>query len=177
MLPTNEEVARLQATIDTAIAANPQFVVYIDPFKIMRIAKEDVKLGELYYKQAMKRMIKTEQENAAKNSEQNAQIQQASMQAKAQGDAQLEDVKNKAKDKQILLTGAFELMKNGIQVDPQLQQIFNGVIQNVGMPLMVENQQMQQGIMQMQQQQAEEAAMQEQGQPTEQQIMQQEMAA
>ena len=58
----------------------------------------DVELGELYFRQAQKRYIKTEQENAQTNSQQNAQIQQASMQAKAQGDAALEDKKTQAKD-------------------------------------------------------------------------------
>jgi len=176
MLPSNEEIARLQATVDTAIAANPQFVVYIDPFKITRIAKENVKLAELYYKQAMKRMIKTEQEIASKNSQENAQIQQASMQAKADGDKQLEDAKNKAKDRNTLLAGAFELLKTGVPVSTELQSILNGVIENVGLPLMMENQQMKQEIMMAQQ---EQAAAQEEGMAEEipQEQMQQEMAA
>lgn len=175
MLPSTEEVARLQATVDTAIASNPQFVVYLDPFKITRIAKEDVKLAELYYKQAMKRMIKTEQENATKNSQENAQIQQASMQAKAEGDMQLEGAKNKAKDRNTLLAGAFELLKTGVPVSAELQSILNGVIENVGLPLMMENQQMKQEIMMAQQEQAAQEQGVEKELPQEQ--MQQEMAA
>ena len=75
------------------------------------------------------------------------------VQAKAEGDKMLEDAKNKAKDRNTLLSGALELMKAGVPVSNDLQSIFNGVIQNVGIPLMMENQQMQQQIMEMQQQQ------------------------
>ena len=174
MLPTQEEIMRLQATIDTAMAANPDLIMYLDSFKLMRIAKEDVKLAELFYNHAMKKMIRTKQEEAAKNSEMNAQIQQVSMQAKAEGDKQLEDAKSKAKDRNTLLAGALELMKAGVPVTSELQSIFNGVIQNVGMPLMMENQQMQQQIMEMQQQQ-----MQQQQQPemTQEQVPQEQIAA
>ena len=173
MLPTQEEMMRLQATIDTAMAANPDLIMYLDSFKLMRIAKEDVKLAELFFNQAMKKMIRTKQEEAAKNSQMNAEIQQASMQAKAQGDIQLEDSKSKAKDRNTLLSGAFELMKAGVPVSDELKSILEGVIQNVGLPLMLENQQMQQQIMEAQQQ----VAMQQQPQAAEQQMQQEQMAA
>ena len=176
MLPTQEELMRFQATIDTAMATNPDLVMYLDSFKLMRMAKEDVKLAELFFNQSMKRMIKTKQEEAAKNSQMNAQIQQASMQAKAEGDAALEDARNKAKEKQILLSGAFELMKSGMQVNQQLQAIFDGVIQNVGVPLMMENQQMQQQMMQMQQEQVmQQQEGGQEGQPMEEEMIEQPM--
>ena len=125
MLPTDLEVAKLDAMMNNAITANPQLILYIDPFKIMRIAKENVQLAELYFRQGQKRFIKTEQEKAQSNSEQNAQIQQASMQAKAQGDAVLEDKKTQAKQREIIIQGMFDLAKANIQIPAELQPLVN----------------------------------------------------
>ena len=41
MLPTDMEIAKLEAMMNNAITTNPQFIMYIDPFKVMRIAKEN----------------------------------------------------------------------------------------------------------------------------------------
>jgi hypothetical protein len=137
--------------MNAAIASNPQLIIYLDPFKIMRIAKESVQLAELYFRQGQKRYIKTEQEKAAANSEQNMQSQIASVQEKAKSDSSLVDKQNLAKEKQILLQGAFDLLKAGIPISADLQPIMAGIIENISMPLMIENQQLQQGIQQMQQ--------------------------
>lgn len=163
MLPTDLEVVKLEAMMNNAITANPQLVLYLDPFKIMRVAKENVELAELYFRQAQKKYIKTEQEKAQTNSEQNAQIQQASMQAKAQADAALQAAQTQSKQKEIVLQGLFDLAKAGISVPSELQQVVSGVIQNFDVPLEMENQQMMQNI---QQQQMEEQQMaQQQGEP------------
>lgn len=163
MLPTDLEVVKLEAMMNNAITANPQLVLYLDPFKIMRVAKENVELAELYFRQAQKKYIKTEQEKAQTNSEQNAQIQQASMQAKAQADAALQAAQTQSKQKEIVLQGLFDLAKAGISVPSELQQVVSGVIQNFDVPLEMENQQMMQNIQQ--QQMEEEQMAQQQGQP------------
>jgi hypothetical protein len=119
----------------------------------MRIAKENVQLAELYFRQAQKRFIKTEQEKAQSNSEQNAQIQQASMQAKSQGDAALEEKRNFAKEKEIILQGVFDLAKANIPVPAELQQLVANMLQNVTVPIEVQNEQQQQALAQQQQQQ------------------------
>lgn len=163
MLPTDLEVIKLEAMMNNAITSNPQLVLYLDPFKIMRVAKENVELAELYFRQAQKKYIKTEQEKAQTNSEQNAQIQQASMQAKAQADAALQAAQTQSKQKEIVLQGLFDLAKAGISVPSELQQVVSGVIQNFDVPLEMENQQMMQNIQQ--QQMEEEQMAQQQGQP------------
>jgi len=140
-------------------------VMYLDPFKVMRIAKENVELAELYFRQAQKRFIKTEQENAQNNSQQNAQIQQASMQAKAQGDAALLDKQTQAKQREIMLQGIFDLAKANIPLPAELQPLAQELLQNIGMPLAIDNQQEQMAIQQMQ-------AAQQQGQPQEEQQLQ-----
>jgi hypothetical protein len=175
ILPTELEIANLQAMMNNAIASNPQLIIYLDPFKAMRIAKENVSLAELYFRQAQKRYIKTEQEKAQANSEQNAQIQQASMQAKSQGDAALIEKTNFAKEKQIVLQGMFDLAKANIPVPVELQQLISDMLQNVEVPIAVQNQQRQQALeqqAQQEQQQMEQQQMEgQQGSPEEEQLM------
>jgi hypothetical protein len=173
MLPTDLEIVKLEAMMNNSITANPQLVLYLDPFKIMRVAKENVELAELYFRQAQKKYIKTEQEKAQTNSEQNAQIQQASMQAKAQGDAALQSAQTQSRQKEIVLQGLFDLAKAGIPVPSELQQVVSGVIQNFDVPLEMENQQMMQSIQQ--QQMEQEQQMQQEGQAQQQEQPQEEM--
>jgi len=170
MLPTEMEVAKLEAMMNQAMASNPQLIMYIDPFKIIRIAKENAELGELYFRQGQKKFIKTEQEKAQTNSQQNAQIQQASMQAKAQGDSALLDKQTQAKQREIMLQGIFDLAKANIPLPAELQPLAQELLQNIGMPLAIDNQQEQMAIQQMQQQQmqAQQQQMQQQEQPNQQ---------
>jgi hypothetical protein len=177
MLPSDMQIANLQAMMNNAIASNPQLIVYLDPFKAMRIARENVELGELYFRQAQKRYIKTEQEKAQMNSEQNAQSQQASIQAKMQADTSLAQQQSLVKEKEIILQGVFDLAKANIPIPPQLQQLVNGMLQNVTVPIEVQNQQQIQALeQQAQQQQMEQEQMgMQQGQPEEQMMMEQQM--
>jgi len=173
MLPTEMEIARLDAMMNNAITANPQLVLYLDPFKVMRIAKENVQLAELYFRSAQKRYIKTEQEKAQTNSEQNAQIQQSSMQAKAQGDAALLDKQTQAKQREIIIQGMFDLAKANIPMPTELKPLIAEMLQYVEVPLAIDNQQMEQALQQ-QQMEAQQQQMQQQGQqgsPEEEQMM------
>jgi hypothetical protein len=124
------------------------------------MAKENVELGELYFRQAQKRFIKTEQEKAMVNSQQNAEAQQASIQAKMQADSSIEQQKALMKEKEIILQGVFDLAKANIPVPAELQTLVANMLQNVTVPLAVQNQQQQQALAQ--QQQAEMEQMQQQ---------------
>jgi hypothetical protein len=149
--------------MNNAIASNPQLIVYLDPFKAMRIARENVELGELYFRQAQKRFIKTEQEKAQINSEQNAESQQASIQAKMQADTALAQQQSLVKEKEIILQGVFDLAKANIPIPPQLQQLVNGMLQNVTVPIEVQNQQQQQALEQQAQQQQQQMEQEQMG--------------
>jgi len=162
MMPQAQEIANLQIMMNNAIASNPQLVMYLDPFKVIRIAKENVELAELYFRQAQKRYIKTEQENAQNNSQQNAQAQQQSIQAKMQADTALTQQQALTKEKEIILQGVFDLAKANIPVPPELQQLVANMLQNVTVPIEVQNEQQQQALAQQQQQQ--QMQMQQQGQ-------------
>ena len=161
MMPQAQEIANLQVMMNNAMASNPQLVMYLDPFKVVRIAKENVDLGELYFRQAQKRFIKTEQENAQNNSEQNAQIQQSSMQAKAQGDAALLDKQTQARQREIIIQGMFDLAKANIPMPVELKPLIAEMLQNVEMPLMMDNQQLEQ-VLQQQAMEEQQAMMQQQ---------------
>jgi hypothetical protein len=163
MLPTDLEIAKLEAMMNNSIASNPQLILYIDPFKITRIAKENVQLAELYFREGQKRYIKTEQENAQRNSEQNAQIQQASMQAKAQGDAMILDKQTQSKQREIIIQGMFDLAKANIPMPIELKPLVAEMLQNIEMPLVMDNNQMEQA-MQQQQMEEQQAAMEAQQQ-------------
>jgi hypothetical protein len=163
MLPTEIEIANLQAMMNNAIASNPQLIIYLDPFKAMRIAKENVSLAELYFRQAQKRYIKTEQEKAQANSEQNAQIQQASMQAKAQGDSALLDKQTQARQREIIIQGMFDLAKASIPMPVELKPLIAEMLQNIEVPLAIDNQQMEQALQQQQMEQMQQQML-EQGQ-------------
>ena len=114
MLPSSTDLMNLQAMMNNAIASNPELVKYLDPFKAMRMARENIDLGELYFRQAQKRYLKTEQENSQANMEQNSQSQQASIQAKMQADTILDGQRSLAREKEIILQGVFDLAKANI---------------------------------------------------------------
>jgi hypothetical protein len=167
MMPSELDLVKLDAMMNNAIASNPDLVLYLDPFKVMKMARENIELGELYFRQAQKRYIKAKQEQAAENSEMNSQSQLQSIQMKAQTDSAIEQQKNLAKEKQIILQGIFDLAKANIPIPAELQNVVSEMLQNVEVPISVQNDQQQQALMQqqeqqMQQQEQEMAAQQQQ---------------
>ena len=159
LLPDDIQIAKFEAFLNNAIGANPQLIMYLDPFKIMRVAQEDVKLAELLMRNAQKKMIAGERENARQLSEQNAQVQSQAAQQKAQSDMALEqtkiqmkaieiDTQSKNKKEEIILSGYFELAKAGIPLPTEMRQIISALVPNIGIPIMQENKEMEQQIMQ-----------------------------
>lgn len=172
MLPTEQEQAILQAMMNEIIQTNPDFVVYCDTFKVMRMAKEDVKMAEKYFRQCQKKMIQAQAEQKKQDSEQNAQAQQQSLQMAAENEAKLEQMKaefesnknaelSKGKKEEILLTGFTTMWAAGIPVPAELKALESEIIANVALPLFAANQQAKAVIQQGMQQEQEG----EQGQP------------
>lgn len=166
MMPSEIDLVKLDAMMNNAIAANPDLVLYLDPFKVMKMARENIELGELYFRQAQKRYIKAKQDQAAQNSEMNSQSQLQSIEMKAKTDSAIEQQRNLAKEKQIILQGIFDLAKANLPVPAELQPVVQEMLQNVEVPISVQNDQQQQALMQQQQmaQQQEEQAMAQQEQ-------------
>jgi len=150
MLPDEMEIAKFEALLNQAIAGNPQLVLYIDPFQLMRVAKEDVKLAETIFRQGQKKMIISQQEQAAQQSQMNAQIQmqsaqaaeqekRATLQMEVESKSQLEVVLSKEKQKQTILEGIFSIYSKGLQVPSELKGLETEILQNVALPLFAEN--------------------------------------
>lgn len=159
LLPDQFEIQRMEADMQNALASNPALIQYLDPAKLRRIAKENVKLSELYLRNSMKKMIRSESEKAQQQSEQNAQIQAQAAQQKAQGDMQLlmqkmDAEKQMAEYKALqdmkveIVRGSFVVAAKGAeaQMPPWLMPIISQLVPNLTVPIAAENQQYQQQI-------------------------------
>jgi len=90
MLPTTEETTKLMQDVDQYVINHPDFILYISPFKIREIAKNNIKLANLYFEKAQKRAIEGAMKQAQQQSDMNAQAQQASNEQAAQKQIQLQ---------------------------------------------------------------------------------------
>lgn len=190
LLPDQFELAKMEAFMNQSLAANPALINYLDPFKLMRIAKENVKLGELYLRNSMKRMIRSESQKSQQQSEQNAQVQQQAALLKAQSDKQLQNDKLET-EKQLAEFKALQDIKREIVIgsfaiaakseNPTmpawLAPILTQLIPNLTIPLAQENQMITQGIMvqAQKQQQQNEAGVQQESEAPEQEMQEQQM--
>lgn len=172
MLPTEREVAVLEANINQAVASNPDLVMYMNTFKILRIAKDDIKLAEEYFRLGMKRMLKSKLDQQRENQEATfkAQIEsgKAAEQAKGENLAMELDMRNKAIDLQskadkekVVLSGVFELAKimatpkqvsesgkvpKDGEMPPSLKELMELAIRNIAIPMALDNHVMMESI-------------------------------
>jgi len=150
ILPTGQEIMSLYQIMNQAIASNPQLALYVDTFKIMRIAKEDVKLGEEYYRISMKKMMEAQQQQAMMNQQMTIQGQMQSAQmAEQERRKSLEmelEVKKQISDmetanalKKEMVSGLFNIYAKGLEVPEELKPLEAEVIKNIALPLFAEN--------------------------------------
>ena len=179
MLPTEQELQKFEAFMNEMIGANPLFIQYFDPFKAMRMAKEDVRLGELYFYQCQKKMYEGEAQKAAQNTKLNAEQQVASLQAKAQSDKELKDQEingeiskvkatGDSQNKNYIISMVSSILSKGLPIDASIKPLIDATIQNLMIPMVVENEQARQAIIQ----QMQAAAMQQKGQVSQEQQQQ-----
>lgn len=196
-LPQDQELQVFGAYMNQALQSNPDLIKYLDPFKAQRMAKEDIKLGELYMRRCQKKMLVSEAQQAAQNQQYTAQAQQASNQQTAQNAMELEQFKvqaesqknqdlSKGKKEEIALQGLFAIWQAGVAVPPVLAGVQQEIVTNILLPLFAENQINKEKIshaMQLEQQQNQQEQQQNSpqppqgGQPQQQQIQQQQNAA
>lgn len=100
LLPDAFEIQRFEAFMNQMIASSPELLSFLDPFQMMRIAKEDVKLAELLFRQAQKKLILYQQQTAQQN-------QEATFKAQVESGRVAEEEKRKTKE----LEGQVELKK------------------------------------------------------------------
>jgi hypothetical protein len=164
LLPDFFEIQRFEAFMNQMIAASPELLSFLDPFRLMRTAKEDVKLAELLFRQAQKKLILFQRQSAMENQQQTIEGQiksaQAAEQAKGENLEMELDMKAKQAEaqglqdqKNTVLKGVFELAKivatpvtssegqtaTPGKVSPELEQLISLAIKNMAIPLAMEN--------------------------------------
>ena len=150
LLPTSQEIMLLDQKMNQAIASNPQFAMYIDTFKILRIAKEDVKLAEEYYRISMKKMLESQQQQAMQNQQmtiqgqmQSAQLaeqeRRKSLQEELAVKKQISDAQTNNELKKVMVTGLFGIYEKGLPIPEELKALQAEIIQNIALPLFSEN--------------------------------------
>jgi len=176
LLPTGQEIMMLDQKMNQAIASNPQFAMFVDTFKIIRIAKEDVKLAEEYYRISMKKMMESQQQQAMQNQQMTIQGQMQSAQLAEEErrkslemelaiKKQISDAETTNELKKSMVAGLFGIYQKGLPVPSELKALETEILQNIALPLFAENianeGAMIQQAQQMQGQQQEEGAQQE----------------
>jgi hypothetical protein len=92
LLPTAQDVAKFEIMMNEAMRSTPSLVLHIDPFQLMRVAKEDVKLAEVLFRQGQRKMLQYEQQKATENQNQIIQGQIQSAQAAEEAKRQTADL-------------------------------------------------------------------------------------
>lgn len=75
LLPDAVQVQKFEALLNQSMVNTPELSLFVDPFQLMRVAKEDVKLGEALFRQGQKKMLLHQQQTAAQNQQQTIQGQ------------------------------------------------------------------------------------------------------
>lgn len=150
MLPTIDEITELDNSINKALEVQPDLALYINPEKIKRIAKDNVKLASEYFYQGQRRAIKGRAEQAKQQSDYNAKVQQDSgiaVEKEKQNTikdevgmkSQLEALMSKEKQKEVLLTTLGQIYAKGLQVPAELKELELQLIKNLETTLAAEN--------------------------------------
>ncbi len=172
MLPTDQEIAMLDARMNQAVASNPDLIIYLDTYKILRIAKQDVKLAEEYYRLAMKRMLESQMAQTQQNQQATIQGQIQSAQAAEQAKQQTEQLKgqidiektkmeSESANKTAVINMVSAILSKGLQIAPKYELLVDAVIQNLMLPIAVENEQTKAQISQAMQQEQQQSQQQE----------------
>lgn len=185
MLPTEQEIAMLDQRMNQTIASSPDIVMYLDTFKVLRIAKEDVKLAEKYYQEAMRKMLESKMQQQQQNAQQtiDGQIKSAQEAEKSKqntetikGDIDIKKVQiqEESATKVATLTLVTSLLSKGEVIPPYLQPLVNATIENIMIPMVAQNEEQKQQLMQ-QMQQAQQLPEQQEREQSQQQNTQEEV--
>lgn len=157
LMPTQMELSKLEQFLQTSLAANPLLSQYLDPFQVMRIAKDNLKLAEMYIRSAQENMFVMEMEKTRQNSQEQAEIQaqagervEAAKQKTEQLKGQTEILKatttGDSESKNVVLGGIMNMyiegMKTGAEMPAEMKALAKIVLQNVAIPAMSENEEM-----------------------------------
>lgn len=184
MLPDSVQIQKFEILLNNAITTNPDLVLYVDPFELMRVAKEDVKLAEVLFRRGQKKMLVTQQQMQQQNLQTTiqGQMESAKMAEKekrktkdmeVEGDIKKAQMTSEAQNKTSVLNMASSLyqksMESGMPIPAELKPLIDAVMQNVALGAVVATEE-QKAKVALQMQSAQQAPVQEQ-QMQEQQTM------
>lgn len=175
LLPDAVAIQKFEILMQQALNNTPELTLFIDPFQMMRVAKEDVKLAEVLFRQGTKKMLIWKQETAKQNQEATFKAQMESAKLAEEEKRKTEDNKGdidleqkriegewSAKNKTIEMVTS--LLGKGVPVPAHLMPLVNATVENLLIPLMVQNEEQKNQIiqaMQQAQQQSQQPQMQE----------------
>jgi len=136
--------------MNQAIGSNPDLVLFCDPFQLMRVAQEDVKLAETLFRQCQKKMLLHQQMVAQQNQQQtiNGQIAAAqsaeqekrkSLQDELEVKQKISDAETSNKLKEMIGTGLLGILQKGLPIPTEWKGVETEFIQNIGLPLFAQN--------------------------------------
>jgi hypothetical protein len=159
LLPDQIQIARFEALMSKAMDNTPELSLFIDPFQMMRIAQEDVKLAETLFRQGTKKMLLWKQATAEQNQQATfkAQIESAKTTEaekrqteadKGQIDLAQKKIEGEWAAKNATIAMVTSLLSKGVPIPANLMPLVNTTVENLILPLMVENEEQKTAIIQ-----------------------------
>lgn len=153
VLPTTEALTEFDASMNLYIQAMPDLLLYMNPEKIKRVARENLKLGEAYLRQSQRRALQGQQKMKQIDSKMNADNQIASSKAAEEEKRQTlkEELEVKSgveltisaeKQKEALIGMFSAILSKGLEVPAAWKTLEQQLISNISMPLTATNSQM-----------------------------------
>ncbi len=186
LLPDAFQIQKFEALLQKAMDTTPDLVSFLDPFQMMRVAKEDVKLAETLFRQAQKKMIQHQQQMQRENLQMTIQGQQDSAKMaeeekrkteEQKGDIEVKraQVAGQANNQSATLNLVATLLKPGTDgvtavIPPFLMPLINATIENVMVGAVASSEEQKQQIQQQMQQARMQQEQQVQPQPQQEQM-------
>lgn len=150
MLPTIEDITEFDNSLTVAMNAQPDLVMYIDPAKLKRMAKKNVKLAERYFYMGQRRAIEGRQKLKEQDSQMNAQNQQQAgiavekekqntLQMELDTKKQLDMFTSQSKKEEALITLFSGILSKGLAIPPEWKGVESEMINNLAIPLFAAN--------------------------------------
>jgi len=151
-LPTQQDVVRFEAMMNESIAANPDILLFINPFLLMQMAKEDVKLAWMMFDNGRKKMLLHRMEETRQNQEATFKAQVESGKVAEQERRETEKEKGswavekekaagETMNKNAVVAMVTSLLSKGEAIPSNLQPVVDVVMENILIPLATQNEQ------------------------------------
>lgn len=161
MLPDQYELAKFEALLQQAMATSPDLVLFLDPFQVMRVAKEDIKLAEALFRRAQKKMIIYNQAAAAQNQQatiqgqiESAQVAEQEKRATKEQEGLMDikraqmtaEAQNRTAVLQMATAAYLKSMETGLPIPAEIKPLIQAVMENVGLAAVVSTDEQRQAI-------------------------------